>query len=181
MQSNKSSKTEKIIVGTIVVLILVGAGYWLYNSILLVGLLPEMGIAYPVEGRDHVSDGTVVDYKTNPPTSGSHYAEPADWGVYGEAIPDERLVHNLEHGGIWISYRPSISDAAKDRLTALAKSYKSKVIMVPREKNDTDIALVSWGRIYKMGIASDGSFDEKAIKNYIKKYKDTGPEILPDM
>ncbi len=162
-------------------MILGGAGYWLYHSIFLVGLLPEMGTAYPIEGRDHVSDETVIAYKTNPPQSGSHYAKPADWGVYEEAIPDERLVHNLEHGGIWIAYRPSISTAAKDRLTALAKSYKSKVIMAPRKKNDTDIALVSWGRIYKMEIAPDGSFDEKAIKNYIIKYKNTGPELLPDM
>ena len=181
MQSNKSSKTEKIVIGIVVLVILGGIGYWVYSSILMVGLLPEMGTAYPVEGRDHVSDGTVVAYKTNPPASGSHYAVPADWGVYETVIPDERLVHNLEHGGIWISYRPSIPAAAKERLTALSKGYKSKVIMVPREKNDTDIALVSWGRVYKIAVSSDGTFDEKAIKNYIKKYKNTGPELVPDM
>ena len=27
---------------------------------------------FPIEGRDHVSAGTSVEYKTNPPTSGSH-------------------------------------------------------------------------------------------------------------
>src|SRR3989344_1710779 len=55
-------------------------------------------------GRDHIPVGALrPEYNSNPPTSGSHYAVPADWGAYDSEVPDEQLVHNLEHGGIGIS------------------------------------------------------------------------------
>ena len=146
-----------------------------YRAVYNIAKIPEMGQIYPIEGATHVPNGTKVEYHTNPPSSGSHYNAPAPWGVYDKPIADETLAHNLEHGGVWISYKPVISDAAREKLRALVKSYGSKVILTPREANDTDIALVSWGRIYKMN-----DFDEKAIKDYITKYKNTGPEIVPD-
>src|SRR3989344_5078 len=43
-------------------------------------------------------------YNSNPPTSGPHYEQPSRWGVSQAELPDEQLIHNLEHGGIWISY-----------------------------------------------------------------------------
>ncbi|KKT27886.1 MAG: hypothetical protein UW81_C0041G0003 [Candidatus Giovannonibacteria bacterium GW2011_GWC2_44_9] len=162
------------------ILIIGGAGYFGYRALSGTVKIPEMGEIYPIEGRDHVPDGTKVEYHTNPPSSGSHYAKEAEWGVYDKALSDGQLVHNLEHGGVWISYKPSIPTIATEKLISLAKSYRNKVILTPREANDKDIAVVSWGRIYKFDLAVDGSFDENAIKNYIKKYKNTGPEIVPD-
>ena len=51
-------------------------------------------------------------------------------------------------------------------------------IMTPRSKNDSAVALVSWGRIYKPALSADGSFDENAIKTFMLKYRNTGPEKL---
>lgn len=127
-----------------------------------------------------MADGTKVDYHTNPPSSGAHYASPARWGVYDNALSDGNLVHNLEHGGVWISYKSSIPAPAKEKLVNLAKNYRSKVVLSPRDANDKDIAMVSWGRVYKFDLNADGGFDENAVRNYITKYKNTGPEIVPD-
>src|SRR3989338_5338229 len=72
------------------------------------------GEPFPIQGRDHIAVGAQHEpYRSNPPTSGSHYAQPADWGVYEQELPDEQLIHNLEHGGIWISYK-DIDQDTKD-------------------------------------------------------------------
>lgn len=57
------------------------------------------------EGREHIRDGTTVKYKTFPPTSGNHYAIPVVWNAYDAPVEPERVVHNLEHGGIVIWYQ----------------------------------------------------------------------------
>lgn len=156
-------------------MILAVAGYFGFNYFSKLVSIPEMGEAYPIEGAAHVAEGTRVEHKTNPPSSGAHYANPARWSVYNKELSDGNLVHNLEHGGIWISYKPSIPQDEIKKLEDLVKTYRSKVILTPREKNDSPIALVSWGRIYKID-----SFNEDAIKNFILKYKNTGPELVPD-
>ncbi len=161
-------------------MVLASAGYFIFNYFSKLASIPEIGQSYPIEGREHVADGTKVEYHTNPPSSGAHYQSPERWGVFDKAIADGTLVHNLEHGGVWISYKPLISQIAKEKLEAIAKNYRSKVIMTPREANDRDVALVSWGRVYKFNLNPNGSFDEDSVNNFIKKYKNTGPEIVPD-
>jgi len=75
----------------------------------------------PIEGRDHVSAGTSVEYQTNPPTSGDHLAQAENWGVYDKEIDDKAGVHSMEHGGIWISYK-DIDDESKKVLEEIGKS-----------------------------------------------------------
>ena len=53
----------------------------------------------------HISEtDTFAGYNSIPPTSGTHWAVPAEWGIYDEPVPNERQVHNLEHGGVMIQY-----------------------------------------------------------------------------
>lgn len=173
----KSIKFWAVLCAVLVVIAL--SGYFGFRSFYKVVSMSEIGNSYPIEGDKHVADGTKVEYKTNPPTSGDHYGTPANWGVYDREIPDEAVMHNLEHGGVWITYKPEISEIAKSKLVEIAKA-NSKVIMSPREKNDSMIALASWGRIYKPEVSADGVFDESAVKNFISKYRNTGPETVPE-
>lgn len=57
-----------------------------------------------------------VTYTVTPPVGGPHSATWMNAGVYTRPIPSERAVHDLEHGGVWITYRPGL--AAHD-VTAL--------------------------------------------------------------
>lgn len=127
---------------------------------------------FPSEGQDHVSNGTAVSYKTNPPTSGTHYVVPEPWGVYDREIPDGAAVHGLEHGGIWISYK-DISDDEKKILEKIGKDNSGSVIVSPRSADDTKIAVASWGRYMKMNSA-----DAALIQKYIDTYRNQGPEKL---
>lgn len=127
---------------------------------------------FPIEGRDHVSAGTSVEYKTNPPTSGSHVGEAKNWGVYDKEIDDKAGVHGLEHGGIWISYK-DIDDETKKVFEEIGKFNPQSVIVSPRTANDSNIAIVSWGRMMKLETA-----DRAPIQKYIDTYKNQSPEKL---
>lgn len=174
--SGARAKTiKKSVISIVVAAIIAVGGYAGYVYISKTLDIPETGQAYPIEGAAHVADGAKVEYRTNPPSSGNHYGVPANWGVYDHEIPDEAAVHNLEHGGIWISYKPSMPSDEIKKIVDLVKNYSSKIILTPRAKNDLPIALVSWGRIHKLD-----SFNEDVIKNFISKYKNTGPETVSD-
>lgn len=125
----------------------------------------------------HIPDGSPQpEYNSNPPTSGSHYMQPAPWGIKTEQIQDETLVHNLEHGGVWITYNPqTASQEIVDKLTDIARGYRSKVVLSPRVQNDSVIALASWGKISKLD-----SVDETKIQEFIGRNKNKGPEQVPD-
>ena len=58
----------------------------------------------PIEGYTHVPIGTIVDYGTNPPSSGNHYPIWAAFQAYTSPVPREYYVHDLEHGAIDLLY-----------------------------------------------------------------------------
>lgn len=131
------------------------------------------GQAFPIQGREHIAVGADhPPYNSNPPTSGWHDAESAAWGAYTRELPDEQLIHNLEHGGIWISYT-NISSDVKEKLETLASRYPRSVVLTPRTKNTAPIVLASWGRLQELT-----DYDEKSIVAFIKANKNKSPEAL---
>jgi hypothetical protein len=131
------------------------------------------GRVYPDQGRAHIAVGADHPaYNSNPPTSGWHYEQAAKWGVYDTELPDEQLVHNLEHCGIWISYRPDIPDEERAKIIEFAKRFPTKVIVTPREKNDSPIALAAWTRLLTME-----TFNERdALTFTVRHLNRAGPE-----
>lgn len=132
-----------------------------------------------METRAHVQ--AAVQYTTNPPTSGDHDPSPATWGVYPSRPPiDERLVHNLEHGGVIISYNPALVDQVTvDKLKLLFEDLREPnrmcLIVTPRPQGIQDnkpIALTAWG-----AMATLDSFDEGAIRAFWRDYVAKGPEL----
>ena len=137
---------------------------------------PALGETFPSLGQIHVNPGDLhPDYNSNPPTSGWHYLLPAQSGIYDKEFPDEELIHNLEHGQIWISYRPDLPKDQIDALAKIAMSYGSKMIMTPRAKDDSPIAIAAWTHLLKLT-----SVDEKQIRAFIDAYRGYGPELVPD-
>jgi len=59
-----------------------------------------------------------VTYAVVPPVGGPHSDVWMNAGVYTEPIPPERALHNLEHGAVWITYRPGLPAAQVKALTA---------------------------------------------------------------
>ncbi len=175
-------KVKKIGFWVIVILLIVGGGYFVYKS------MPEereLGTDYSraVEdgGQTHTKEGEkTTTWKSNPPVSGPHWPDPQRDGIYDKELPEEGVVHSLEHGRIWISYKPSISQGTKDRLIELARKNTYLVVSV-RVANETDVALSAWNRLDTFNLNADGSFDTVRVQDFIDRYRDKGPEKVPVM
>lgn len=133
--------------------------------------------AFPSQGRQHIEVGSEhPPYSSNPPSSGSHNGTPARAGFYDvdEALLDEQVVHNLEHGDIWIAYKPSITETDRNMLRKFAAA---KVIVTPREANDFDVSLVAWERVDGFDLEGlEEGVSESRIRDFITRYKNKGPE-----
>lgn len=139
------------------------------ESVSLEGKVEE----FPIEGRDHVSLSTDVTYQTNPPTSGDHFAQAKTWGISGKEINDLTVIHALEHGGIWITYK-DVDNQTINELKDIARANKASIILSPRSANDDPgIVVVSWGKMMKLDI-----LDKALIQKYIDTYKNQSPENL---
>ena len=129
--------------------------------------------AIPIMEASHMQIGSSLpEYTSNPPSSGPHYGQTAKTGSRDKEIPDQHLIHNLEHGDIWIAYHPRISETMQNQLK---KFGASKVVVTPREANETDVALVAWGRIDTFNIENN-LLDKQRIRDFIKRNINRGPE-----
>ena len=145
----------------------------------------EIGAFYPPVGAEHIgsADPPPTPYNSNPPSSGAHFGSQANWGVYDYEVNDQIFIHNLEHGGIWFAYRPSVPVAAVEELQAIvAEIGGSKIVMAPRSANDADIAIVSWSRVLKFNLEGEhlAPNQREGIRAFYESYKNRGPEFVPD-
>ena len=137
---------------------------------------PLMGEAITIQGETHIKRGeSHPPYNSNPPTSGWHYGDGVGGaGIHDTEVPDELLVHSLEHGAVILSYNASLSASDVEKLKQIFRQTTGKGIMVPRKNLDVPIALTSWGRLYKLQ-----TIDEKTIKAFFAINSNRGPEQTP--
>ena len=170
----RSQKLKDLSRWIVIIIVIAGVGYgaWKFLS----KSAPQgddKSVGYPILGRDHIAVGSTHDpYNSNPPTSGPHYEIPARLGLYDVELPDERVIHNLEHGEIWISYNPRVKGQVVEAIKSIMNSH---MVVTPRSKNDTDIALAAWGRLDAFNL--DGKpLDLQRVKDFINRYQNQGPE-----
>ena len=85
--------------------------------------------------------------------------------------PDERLVHNLEHGYIVMHHNCTVEEcpAVVNGLKRIFGRYSTKIIVNYRPRTDAAIALAAWRRLEKME-----EFDEQRIVEFIEAYRGGG-------
>jgi hypothetical protein len=111
-----------------------------------------------IADRNHVTG--VVSYPESPPIGGNHDATWADCSgtVYPSELRKENAVHMLEHGAIWITYKP---DLPADQLDELKKKVDGVNFMAlsPYPGLKTAVSLQSWGHQLFVDSASDPRVD----------------------
>lgn len=101
--------------------------------------------------NNHTED--TVDYAQTPPAGGDHNAIWLNCGIYTEPVPNENAVHVLEHGAIWVTYDPSMSD--EDLATLKSKLPASYVLLSPFEGLDSNFVLSAWDAQLKLDDVND--------------------------
>ena len=101
----------------------------------------------------HVPEGQRVDYNDAPPTSGQHWPATAPCGFYPDGLPDERVVHNLEHGNIVVSFNftnPAQVTALRQVLDGVRQFDDWGVARSYDKIADGQVALAAWGQLHRM-------------------------------
>jgi hypothetical protein len=97
-------------------------------------------------------EGT-VDYPQTPPAGGEHNQVWLNCGVYEQPVPNENAVHSMEHGAIWVTYDPELSDG---ELSALrAKLPSTYVVLSPFDGLPSPIVLSGWNTQLQVDDADD--------------------------
>ncbi len=138
-------------------------------------------VAPALEGVHSITDPskTSPKWNTDPPTSGPHYAVPAVFGIYADEIEMARLVHNLEHGGIYILYGKDVPDSTVEQLRSFYEAHKTGTIMAPLNRLGDKFALGAWvvdGSTHNGFLAKCSSFDDAAVSTFFRSLQFRGPE-----
>jgi hypothetical protein len=123
--------------------------------------------AFSVPSRNHTEQP--LDYSHTPPVGGDHFPVPGTCGFYNaDPPPVEYLVHDLEHGAVWIAYSPDLPDPQLATLRDVA-AQQAKVIITPYEDMESPITLTSWGRQLVLD-----SVDDPRLPAFVDTYRN-GP------
>lgn len=120
-----------------------------------------------VESGDH-RDGK-IDYASLPPAGGPHNAQWLNCGVYTQPQQPELAVHSLEHGAVWITYKPTLAESDIAKLTAFTKG-DPYILVSPLAEQDSEIVLTAWGLQLKVD-----SVDDERVERFVRSFSN-GPQ-----
>ena len=138
-------------------------------------------VAKALPGVHSITDpsDTSPKWNTDPPTSGPHYAVPAIFGRYEDELEPARVVHNLEHGGIFILYGKEVPDSTVQQLIDFYDDHKTGTIMAPLNRLGDKFALGAWvvdGDLDNGFLAKCKTYDENAVSSFFDMLQFRGPE-----
>lgn len=124
----------------------------------------------PIEGvqtyedlsREHVT--TEVTYDQSPAVGGDHSPVWTNCGIYTKPVEEMRAVHSMEHGAVWLTYRPDLPAAEIRKLTELV-STTSYVLLTPYPGQSSPIMATAWG----VQLALD-SPDDPRLPTFLSTY-----------
>ena len=148
-----------------------------------------------IAGRHTLTADGTAKWNTDPPTSGPHFGFNANgsvgtviWGAYDEPVQLARIVHNLEHGGVYIFYGDDVPDATIEELRAFYDDHENGTVLAPYPKLGDKIAIGAWVTADETGSESEGgkgqlakctTFDEEAFATFFSAFQFKGPERFP--
>lgn len=113
-----------------------------------------------------------VVYDLTPPVGGPHPA--SAWQpcfFYEEPVPTNLAVHSLEHGAIWITYRPDLPAEQREVIRQLALRRADVLASRWDTGLPAPVVVSSWGRQLKLESAHD-----PRLEQFARAFADTAPE-----
>jgi Protein of unknown function (DUF3105) len=121
-------------------------------------------------------DGTIV-YPLNPPVGGVHNPVWQNCGIYDQAVRIENVMHSLEHGAVWITYKTDLSKTEVETLRNLVRG-QPYIILSPyslSNKLEKPIYAVAWG--VRLGVTSTTDLRIPIFAAQFKNNPQTTPEF----
>ncbi len=131
-----------------------------------VGMLDGM-VSYINLPREHSE--APQTYPQTPPVGGVHSSVWQNCGIYDQPVRNENAVHSLEHGAVWIAYRPDLPASAVDTLRNLARGH-DHVLLTPYPNLPHAVVATAWGLQLPLEDASD-----PRLSLFISRYE-KGPQ-----
>lgn len=111
-------------------------------------------------------------FEMTPPVQGTHSSSPAACGVHATPVPNENLVHSLEHGAVALLFEPTKTTPEDIKeLEAIASDNDENVLSAPYEGMEPAFAIASWGERMDLD-----ELDITAVNEYIDAFAGKGPE-----
>ena len=117
--------------------------------------------------RNHTYDP--VTYEQSPPVGGDHNPIWQNAGFYEEPVPNEKAVHTMEHGAVWIAYAPDLPPDQKDKLRQVVES-QDCLLASPYPDLPAPVVASAWGKQLQLG-----SVDDPELQEFIRAYR-KGPQ-----
>lgn len=154
------------IIGLVLVATAGSVGYCVVNQRSLMQAV--VTAQYPA--GQHIA-GTIT-YRESPPLGGAHNVVWQNCGIYAAPIHDEHAVHALEHGAIWITYRP---DLPADQVETLRKIASDDFMLLsPYPTLTAPVVASAWNH----QIVLEGANDPR-LRRFISMFKNN-PNTTPE-
>jgi hypothetical protein len=158
-----------MVVGGIVLAFLV-----VFGIVVVLGVRQQSGstapsgvTSYSNLSRNHTE--APVDYPQNPPVGGDHNPVWQNCGFYSKPVRNENAVHSLEHGAVWITYRPDLPHDQVEKVKKLVEG-QTYLLASPYPNLPSPVVASAWGKQLKLDSAND-----PRLENFVSAYRQ-GPQ-----
>lgn len=141
------------------------------------GCAEPVGQQFCSEGSAHFPVEMELEWEANPPHSGPHWPQWQSWGEHESTVEREYWVHNLEHGGIVLSYRcPGGCEADLEVLrTVMEMRPQLRILLTPDPELPSDgFAAISWTWVH---LFETPDLDE--LLCFVDQHENHAPEDVP--
>jgi len=112
-----------------------------------------------------------LTYPQTPPVGGAHNQVWQACTYYDMPVPNEKAVHSLEHGAVWVTYQPDLAATDVAALATLARS-RDHILVSPYAVGlPSPVVVTAWGRQLRLETVGDPRLAE-----FVRLYINKGPE-----
>ncbi len=108
-----------------------------------------------------------VDFDRSPSAGGPHGSFTASCRFLDQPVPEEHLVHSMEHGAVWIAYSASLSAEELAVIEQVVLAHDDTVASpYPGLDDGVPLVVTAWGRQLQLD-----SVDDPRLVEFVEKYR----------
>lgn len=162
--------TTLTLIGCAVVAIIVVVGIIIYSRMTTSPTDPIAGLQ-TFSGLEQGHQEGPLSYPQTPPVGGIHSARWQNCGIYDTPVANENAVHSMEHGAVWIAYRPDLASDQVEALRTLVRG-RTYTLLAPYPEVPGTIVASAWG--YQLTVEQA---DDSRLTQFITQFE-RGPQTL---